>query len=65
VNVTALVEATIVPRQGGGLYAWVGDWLARLCVVLGGVAAVLAGRRRRPAPRLMDPEMTEGQEKER
>jgi apolipoprotein N-acyltransferase len=77
VNVTALVEATIVPREGGGLYAWVGDWLARLCVVLGGVAAVLAGRRRRSPPLAdpshfhhgllgpMDPEMTEGQEKER
>jgi apolipoprotein N-acyltransferase len=66
VNATALVEATIMPRGGGGLYAVLGDSLARLCVVLGGVAAVLAGRRRRPPPgAAMDPEMTEGRERER
>jgi apolipoprotein N-acyltransferase len=65
VNATALVEATIVPRGGGGLYAVLGDSLARLCVVLGGVAAVLAGRRRRPPLRPMDPEMTEGRERQR
>ena len=43
---SALAMATIVPRTDRSLYVVWGDLLARLCVVLGAVAAVLAWRSR-------------------